>query len=207
MFIGGAAGGPARIWEGFMSLNDRLRGIAAALAATLLAGAIAEAAAPQQKTQAPGYYRMMLGEIEVTALSDGIFPMDTLKLLTNITPMQLDAALARSFLKNPVDASVNGFLVNTGSKLVLIDTGAGTLFGPTLGKLLANLKASGYAGSSVDGKPAFPNAVVRAAQQEADFWLSNAGAYGCTARGPQGWLPGCDEDAESVRLRREIQAL
>jgi glyoxylase-like metal-dependent hydrolase (beta-lactamase superfamily II) len=192
MFIGGAAGRPARIWVGFMSLNNRLRGVAAALAATLLAGAIAEAAAPQQKTQAPGYYRMMLGEIEVTALSDGIFPMDTLKLLTNITPKQLDAALARSFLKNPVDTSVNGFLVNTGSKLVLIDTGAGTLFGPTLGKLLSNLKASGYGpdqvdeiyithmhgdhvgGLVVDGKPAFSNAVVRAAQPEADFWLSKA---------------------------------
>jgi glyoxylase-like metal-dependent hydrolase (beta-lactamase superfamily II) len=192
MLIGGAAGRPALIWEGFMSLNDRLRGVAAALAATLLAGAIAEAAAPQQKTQAPGYYRMMLGEIEVTALSDGIFSMDTLKLLSNVTPKQLDAALARSFLKNPVDASVNGFLVNTGSKLALIDTGAGTLFGPTLGKLLSNLKASGYApeqvdeiyithmhgdhvgGLAADGKPVFPNAVVRAAQAEADFWLSKA---------------------------------
>jgi glyoxylase-like metal-dependent hydrolase (beta-lactamase superfamily II) len=175
-----------------MSLNNRLRGVAAALAVTLLASAAAEAAAPQQKTQAPGYYRMMLGEIEITALSDGIFQMDTLKLLTNITPKQLDAALARSYLKNPVDTSVNGFLVNTGSKLVLIDTGAGTLFGPALGSLLANLKASGYGpeqvdeiyithmhgdhvgGLSADGKPVFPNAVVRAAQQEADFWLSKA---------------------------------
>lgn len=175
-----------------MSLNDRLRGVAAALAVTLLVSAAAEAAAPQQKTQAPGYYRMMLGEIEVTALCDGIIQMDTLKLLTNITPKQLDAALARSYLKNPVDISVNGFLVNTGSKLVLIDTGAGTLFGPALGRLLANLKASGYGpeqvdeiyithmhgdhvgGLSADGKPVFPNAVVRAAQQEADFWLSKA---------------------------------
>lgn len=34
---------------------------------------------------------------------------------------------------------MNGYLVNTGSKLVLIDAGAGGLFGPTLGKLVANL--------------------------------------------------------------------
>jgi glyoxylase-like metal-dependent hydrolase (beta-lactamase superfamily II) len=175
-----------------MTLNDRLHGVASALVVALLFSAAAEAAAPQQKTQAPGYYRMMLGEIEVTALLDGIFPMDTQKLLTNITPKQLDAALARSYLKNPVDTSVNGFLVNTGTKLVLIDTGAGTLFGPTLGRLRASLKASGYGpeqvdeiyithmhgdhvgGLTADGKPAFPNAVVRAAQQEADFWLSQA---------------------------------
>jgi glyoxylase-like metal-dependent hydrolase (beta-lactamase superfamily II) len=163
-----------------------------ALALTLLFGAAAQAGAPQQKTQAPGYYRLMLGDIEVTALSDGTFSMDTGKMLTGITPAQLDAALARSFLKDPVETSVNAFLINTGSKLVLIDTGSGTLFGPTVGKLPASLAASGYQPEQVDeiyithmhgdhvgglikdGKRAFPNAIVRAAQQEADFWLSKA---------------------------------
>ncbi len=175
-----------------MTLINRLCGAVAALAVTLQFSANAEAGAPQQKTQAPGYYRLILGEFEVTALSDGTFLMDAGKILTNVTPKELDAGLARSFLKNPVETSVNGFLVNTGPKLVLIDTGAGTLFGPTLGKLLSNLKASGYrpeqvdeiyishmhgdhvGGLSADGKPVFPNAIVRAAQQEADFWLSKA---------------------------------
>jgi len=175
-----------------MTLNDRLCSLALAIAVTLLFSVAAEAGAPQQKTQAPGYYRLMLGEIEVTALSDGTFSMDVHKILTNITPKQIDAALARAFLKDPVETSVNGFLINTGSKLVLIDTGAGTLFGPTLGKLLSNLKASGYrpeqvdeiyithmhpdhvGGLLADGKPSFPNAIVRAAQQEADFWLSKS---------------------------------
>jgi glyoxylase-like metal-dependent hydrolase (beta-lactamase superfamily II) len=175
-----------------MTLKDRLCGVVAALAVTLLFSASAEAAAPQQKTQAPGYYRMMLGDFEVTVLFDGTFQADLGKILTNITPKDLDAALARSFLKDPVETSVNGFLLNTGSDLVLVDTGTGTLFGPTLGKLLSNLKASGYRPEQVDeiyithmhddhvgglsagGKPVFPNAIVRAAQQEADFWLSKA---------------------------------
>jgi glyoxylase-like metal-dependent hydrolase (beta-lactamase superfamily II) len=175
-----------------MTLNDRLCSVALAIAVTLLSSVAAEAGAPQQKTQAPGYYRLMLGDIEVTALSDGTFSMEVGKILTNITPKQLDAALARTFLKDPIETSVNGFLINTGSNLVLIDTGAGTLFVPRLGKLLANLKASGYrpeqvdeiyithmhgdhvGGLLADGKPAFPNAIVRAAQQEADFWLSKA---------------------------------
>jgi glyoxylase-like metal-dependent hydrolase (beta-lactamase superfamily II) len=175
-----------------MTLNDGLRSAAAVLTATLLIAATTQASAPQLKSQAPGYYRMMLGDFEVTALSDGTFQMDAGKLLTNITPKQLDAALARSFLKDPVEESVTGFLINTGSKLVLIDTGASTFFVPTLGKLLSNLKASGYqpeqvdeiyithmhgdhvGGLLADGKPAFPNAIVRAAQQEADFWLSKA---------------------------------
>jgi len=175
-----------------MTLKDRLCGAVVALALTLLFGAVAEAGAPLQKTQAPGYYRLMLGEFEVTVLSDGTFQIDAGKILANVTPKELDGALARSFLKEPIETSVNGFLINTGSKLVLVDTGTGTLFEPTLGKLLSNLKASGYrpgqvdeiyithmhddhvGGLAADGKPVFPNAIVRAAQQEADFWLSKA---------------------------------
>jgi glyoxylase-like metal-dependent hydrolase (beta-lactamase superfamily II) len=175
-----------------MTLKDRLCGAVVALALTLLFSAGAEAGAPQQKTQAPGYYRLMLGDFEVTVLSDGTFQADLGKILTNITPKELDAALARSFLKDPVETSVNGFLINTGSKLMLVDTGSGALSAPTPGKLLLNLRASGYqpeqvdeiyithmhddhvGGLSADGKRVFPNAIVRAAQQEADFWLSKA---------------------------------
>jgi len=161
------------------------------LAAWVLAGA-AQAAAPQLKTQAPGYYRLMVGEFEVTALSDGTvaLPVDT--LLTNTTKARSDKTLARNFLKSPVETSVNGYLINTGSKLVLIDSGAAGLFGPTLGNLLANLKAAGYQPEQVDevyithmhpdhvgglmagDKMAFPNAIVRADQRDADFWLSQA---------------------------------
>ena len=173
-----------------MTLNIRLYGNPVALAVTLLFGAAAQASAPLQKTQAPGYYRMMLGDIEITTLSDGTFPMEVGKLLTNITPKQLDAALTHSFLKDPLETSVDAFLVNTGSKLVMIDAGAGTLMGPSVGKLLANMKSAGYrpeqvdeiyithmhgdhvGGLLLDGKIAFPNAIVRASQQEADFWLS-----------------------------------
>ena len=51
----------------------------------LLCSSLALAEAPQQKTQVPGYYRMQLGQIEVTALYDGAIKLDT-KLLR--TPMK-----------------------------------------------------------------------------------------------------------------------
>ena len=108
----------------------------AAVAATLTATAMAHAAAPQVKTSAPGYFRMMLGDFEVTALSDGTVALPVDKLLTNTTPGKVDKALARSYLKAPLETSVNAYLINTGSKLVLVDTGAAGLFGPTLGNLL-----------------------------------------------------------------------
>ena len=77
-----------------MTSIHRLCRVTAVLAATLLFGAAAPAGAPQQKSQAPGYYRMMLGDIEVTALSDGTFSMEADKMLTHITPQQLNSALA-----------------------------------------------------------------------------------------------------------------
>ena len=64
----------------------------------------------------------MVGDFEVTALSDGALPVDG--LLTSTTPAKVQAALSRAHLKAPVETSVNGYLINTGSKLVLIDAGA-----------------------------------------------------------------------------------
>ncbi len=172
----------------------RLALMATFCASTLGLGLVgtAHAAAPMAKTQAPGFYRMMLGDFEVTALSDGTVSLPVDKLLTNTTPAKVRKALARSSLTSPLETSVNGYLVNTGSKLVLIDTGAAKLFGPTLGNLVANLKAAGYqpeqvdevyithmhpdhVGGLMDGeKMAFPNATVRADRHDADFWLSQA---------------------------------
>jgi glyoxylase-like metal-dependent hydrolase (beta-lactamase superfamily II) len=153
---------------------------------------IANAAATLVKTQAPGYYRMMLGDFEVTALSDGTVKLPVGKLLGNTTPEKVASVLSQNFLQDPLETSVNGYLINTGSKLILIDTGAANLFGPTLGNLINNLKASGYQPEQVDevyithmhadhvgglmsgDKLTFPNAIVRADQHDVDYWLSQA---------------------------------
>ncbi len=173
----------------------RLTTLAAAIAvggtALLVAPAPASAAAPQVRTQAPGFYRAMLGDFEITALSDGTIDLDVAKLLAE-PGAKTDAALAKAFLKGPVETSVNAFLVNTGTKLVLIDAGAGTLFGPTVGKLVASLQAAGYkpeqvddifithmhpdhvGGLSANGQRVFPNATLHADKRDSDFWLSQA---------------------------------
>ena len=162
----------------------------AGIAATTFAPVAAHATALMVKSSAPGYYRMMLGDLEVTAISDGTVALPVNKLLTNTTAAKVDRLLARAGLSSPLDTSVNAYFINTGDKLVLIDTGAATLFGPTLGKLTANLKAAGYQPEQIDeiyithmhpdhvgglmtgDKPTFPNATVRADKRDADFWLS-----------------------------------
>lgn len=161
------------------------------LAAVLLAWAgLAGAAAPVQKTQVPGYYRMIVGDFEVTALYDGYIDLDS-ALLKNTTPKEVQSLLARMFVQGPkVQTAVNAYLVNTGRQLVLIDAGAAKLFGPSLGYVVDNLKAAGYDPAQVDvvlithlhgdhvnglvadGKPVFPNAEIWSAQADTDFWLN-----------------------------------
>ena len=175
-------------------INRRIARLATAVAAGMLAFSGAQAAASLAKSQAPGYYRMMLGDFEITALNDATFQLSPAALLTNVKPEQVRQALERNLLKDPVPTSVNGFLVNTGTRLVLIDTGTGTGDhpDPTMGALLANLRAAGYQPGQVDeiyithmhgdhiggltaaGHAAFPNAIVRADRREADYWLSEA---------------------------------
>jgi glyoxylase-like metal-dependent hydrolase (beta-lactamase superfamily II) len=165
--------------------------LAVAVTGVVLSSATTMANAPLAKISAPGFHRIMLGAFEVTAISDGTVDLPVEKLLVNPAP-KTEKALADMFLKTPVETSVNGYLINTGSKLVLVDAGAGSLFGPTLGKLVANIKAAGYEPSQIDeiyithlhpdhiggvtsnGSPLFPNAVVRADKHDADFWLSQA---------------------------------
>ena len=90
---------------------ETLRKVVAALVAItacLLYAHASHAVAPVQKGQAPGYYRMMLGDFEIVALSDGTVALEVRKLLTNTTPTRVDQLLMRSFLADPVETSVNG---------------------------------------------------------------------------------------------------
>jgi glyoxylase-like metal-dependent hydrolase (beta-lactamase superfamily II) len=175
--------------------------LATAIAAAFLASPV-WAAAPMAKTPAPGYFRMMLGQFEITPLSDGTVDLPVDQLLAQ-DAKKTAAALAKAHLKSPLETSDNVYLINTGSKLVMIDSGAGAFFGPTLGRLVANMKAAGYAPEQVDeiyithfhgdhvgglvaDKTAavFPNAVVRANKQEADYWLSKENMDKAKDKGP-----------------------
>lgn len=167
----------------------RMTKLWAALGCSLLMAG-AHAAGPVQKTQVPGYYRHAVGAFEITALNDGQLEIDA-KLLKGASPEKIGRLLAQSLRASPMPTAVNAYLVNTGAKLLLVDAGAGNFFGPTLGRLHANLKAAGHDPAQVDavllshlhgdhvgglltpeGAAAFPNAELHVAKREADFWLN-----------------------------------
>src|SRR3979490_2478262 len=149
------------------------------------------AAAPQHRDQVPGFYRLKVGDLEVTALFDGTRAFDPHWL--NGTNVTMDGVV-KALHEDPhmLDVVDSGFLVNTGKQLILVDAGAGTWWGGgALGRLAGSLRSAGYTPEEVDivlvthlhsdhvgglttqdGTRVFPNADVYVTKAESDFWLS-----------------------------------
>jgi glyoxylase-like metal-dependent hydrolase (beta-lactamase superfamily II) len=165
--------------------------LVAALASFVASPNAALAVAPQQHDQAPGFYRLKVGDLEVTALYDGTGVFDPHWL--NGPKAAMDGVV-KALQEDPhmLDVVDTGFLVNTGKQLILVDAGAGAWWGGgALGRLAGSLRSAGYTPEEVDivlvthlhsdhvgglttqdGKRVFPNADVYVAKAESDFWLS-----------------------------------
>ena len=164
---------------------------ATALAA-LAAAPAAFAKAPLAGGMAPSAHRMKLGSFEVTTLLDGFIDINPAVLIgdADLIKRHLEAA---GLWGSPIRTAVNTFLVNTGDKLVLIDCGGAKMLGPTAGRLPQALAQMGVEPGMVDevyithmhgdhlhgavtpeGAKLFPNAVLRVARADVDFWGSAA---------------------------------
>jgi glyoxylase-like metal-dependent hydrolase (beta-lactamase superfamily II) len=169
---------------------------AALCAPALLAGAAPVLAkAPLVNAVTPAFYRFKLGEFEITALHDGegARPLDA-SFVKNAPLEAVQKTLSDNHL--PTDKILITFtalLVNTGSKLVLIDTGFADNGGPSNGRVAAALKAAGYTPDQVDvvllshfhgdhlqgarlkdGKLTYPNAEIMVPEPEWAFWMDDA---------------------------------
>lgn len=141
--------------------------------------------------QQAAFYRFKIGQVEVTALSDGAVPVDVEKLFKENDPAYIKQLLGTAYMNNPVEISINAFLINTGKKLILVDAGSGELFGPLHGGRIVNsLQAAGYmpeqitdvllthihndhsGGLSVKDQPVFPNAIIHVSKLDTDYWLN-----------------------------------
>ena len=172
---------------------------AAALAPLWPTGATA--AVPLAGAQAPGFYRYKVGGFECTSINDGArsFPLPD-KFVTNVPKEQALAAAQAAYMPaGMVTVPFNPQLINTGAKLVLIDTGNGAAaLGPTkgaVGRTLQNLAAAGVDPRAIDavvishlhpdhtngiraadGTLAFPNAEIMVPAKDWEFWMSEDNA-------------------------------
>src|SRR5688572_6119741 len=89
-----------------------------------------------------------IGDIEVTALSDGVLTT-SLDVILGMDQAEKER-VAGIKAADPVRIAVNAFLLRLAGKHALIDVGAGDTMGPTLGKLPDHLRALGVAPESVD---------------------------------------------------------
>jgi len=141
-----------------MELTRRhaLAGAAALAASPLLPNSTAKAAAPLADKQAPSFYRYKVGEAQVNVISDGVntFPLGD-SFVLNVKKDEVSAALDKAFLpKDRMSVHFSPLVINTGGKLVVIDTGNGPgAFASSkgnVGQFASNLTAAGFDPKNVD---------------------------------------------------------
>jgi len=188
-----------------LSRRSLLMGSAAvAVAASTLP---TRAAAPALTKQAPAFYRYKVGDFEITSVSDGArtFPMPDGFVKNASKDQALAAAQAAYMPKGMVTVPFNPQVINTGSKLVLIDAGNGPVPNAPVGLLMANLAAAGIDPKAIDvvvlshlhpdhingiktadNKLAFPNAEIKVPALDWAFWMSDDNM----SKAPEGMMKG-----------------
>ena len=144
---------------------------------------------------APGFRRVRLGAMEVIALNDGVVrrPLGE-EFVTNAPLQSVQSLLASQGLPTEyVDVPYTPFLVVSGNRRFLFDTGFADNGPPTTGRMRANMEAAGfrledvtdvvishYHGDHInglrakDGALVFPRARVHVPAPEHAFWMDDA---------------------------------
>lgn len=99
--------------------------------------------------QVPGVYHRRVGQILVTALSDGYLDAPY-EIFNNVERTEVDEVLGANFRPTPPRISVNCFLIRTGDRIALVDTGSADSMGPTLGRLPEVMSAAGVSSADID---------------------------------------------------------
>jgi len=150
--------------------------------------------------QIPGVYHRKIGDIVVTAISDGYLDGD-LEVMRNVDLEKAHQALRDAF-RPARRTSVNAFLIHSRGRTAIVDTGSGNYLQPTAGFVQRNLAATGIDPKSIDtvllthmhpdhsagltdmssGARLFPNAELVMHENEPAHWFDDAAMTGADER-------------------------
>jgi glyoxylase-like metal-dependent hydrolase (beta-lactamase superfamily II) len=145
----------------------------------------------QPAQQIPGVYHRKIGDIVVTAVSDGYLD-STLEVMRNVDLDKAHAILREAF-RPARRTSVNTFLIHSKGRVAIIDTGSGNYLLPTAGFVQRNLAAAAIDPKSIDtvllthmhpdhsagltdmsnGQLLFPNAELVMHENELPHWFDD----------------------------------
>ena len=148
-------------------------------------------AAPVAPAAPANAHWFRIGELTAVALRDGhlSMPNDNKVFGVGLTPADVAAVLsANGIPSDPIEVSLQPLLVRADQRVLLFDTGAGGLFGPTTGHVMMAFTDAGVDRESVtdifishshgdhvgglvtaDGKLAFPKAAIHISRPEWEF--------------------------------------
>ena len=146
---------------------------------------------PQPAQQIPGVYHRKIGDIVVTAISDG-YPDGDLDVMRNVDLEKAHQILREAF-RPARRTSVNSFLIHSKGRMAIVDTGSGNYLQPTAGFVQRNLLAAGIDPKSIDtvllthmhpdhsagltdmsnGERLFPNAELVMHENEPAHWFDD----------------------------------
>jgi glyoxylase-like metal-dependent hydrolase (beta-lactamase superfamily II) len=142
--------------------------------------------------QVPGLYKRRIGDAIVTTVNDGFLDIP-FEILRGVEPDEMRSLMRSAFRDGPPRLTVNAFVIQTGKNTILVDAGGGSTTVYSMGLLLDNLKAGGFAPADFDtvllthihpdhssglmgpgGKAIFSRAEVVVHEDDIAFW-SNPG--------------------------------
>src|ERR1700716_3320653 len=174
---------------------------------------------PQPAQQIPGVYHRKIGDIVVTAISDGYLD-GNLEVMRNV-----DVEKAHQILKDAFRparrTSVNTFLIHSKGRIAIVDTGSGNYLQPTAGLVQRNLAAADIDPKSIDtvllthmhpdhsagltdmsnGQLLFPNAELVMHENEQTYWFDDGEMSKVDERARQLYFQAGREQVEPYRKR------
>src|SRR6202051_3333703 len=147
---------------------------------------------PQPAQQIPGVYHRKIGDIIVTAISDGYLD-GNLDVMRNVDVEQAHQVLRDAF-RPARRTSVNAFLIHSAGRTAIVDTGSGDYLLPTARFVQRNLAAARIDPKSIDtvllthmhpdhsagltdmtnGERLFPNAELVMHENEPAHWFDDS---------------------------------